>query len=133
MILRVFRRIANRTRATGLLVLLASGCTGDGGGQIMKAPADWSQYAGSTVTVRGTAGNTPTGPIVRLPYGGYVAINGQQPWGIAYVTRPVAVKGKIVSGAGTRTEAYVLQPQTIEFVAAEVPHEPTDKTPESGS
>ena len=117
--------------ATSLVALVLAGCHSDGSGDIVEAPADWSQYAGDTVTVRGTAGNTPTGPIVRLPYGGYIPMNTQDPWSIQFVARPVAVTGKVVSGAGTRTEKYALDAKTVKIVEAEVPVRGAEPDPDA--
>lgn len=105
-----------------VLPLLAVGCASHSGA-ITEAPADWSSLEGDTITVQGTAGNSPRGPIVRLIDGGYVALKQREPWGFAdgyaLASRSVEVAGKLVSGAGIRDERFVLDVTRVRLMAAD--------------
>ena len=109
-----------------LTSLTLTGCGIGGGSQISASPADWNQYSGKTVTVRGNAGNSKQGPIVRFDDGGYIPLLTREPWtfddrGRLLAGRPVEVTGRVVSGEGFRAEKYVLDPQTVTILPPESP------------
>ena len=106
-----------------VLPLIAAGCTDGGSQALTRAPADWGQYANKTVTVQGTAGNSPRGPIVRLFEGGYIALKQREPWGFVngygIASRNVEVTGTLISGRGIRDEKYVLDVKSVTMMQPE--------------
>lgn len=105
-------------------LLLLAGCHGGGGEKITESQMDWSKYDGQTVTIRGSAGNSNRGPLVRFEDGGYIPLLSREPWGFdergrMLAGRPVEVTGKIVSGAGFRAEKFVLNPESVTVIEAE--------------
>jgi hypothetical protein len=115
----------NRSRSIlALLPMLVAGCGVGGGDKITASPGDWTQYNGQTVTVRGSAGNSNRGPIVRFEDGGYIPLLSREPWGFddrgrMLAGRPVEVTGKIVSGVGYRAEKFVLNPESVTIIEPE--------------
>ena len=99
-------------RASILLAMAIAGCATPFS-VVDKTPPHWSDLDGSTVTVRGTAGNSEMGPIVRLADGGYIPLKTQLPWSIDLLGRQVDVRGQVISGAGFRAERYVIDPTSI--------------------
>ena len=105
----------------GLLVSLTlAGCGTGGGSRVTASPGDWTEYSGKTITVRGSAGNSNQGPIVRFADGGYIPLRTREPWGFdergrLIAGRPVEVTGRVVSGAGFRAEKFVLEVESVDF------------------
>lgn len=118
-----------RRRLIALIPLLPLtffvGCEGGSGSTLDASPANWSEYAGRDVTLRGSAGNSGQGPIVRFDDGGYVGILSRQPWAIDAVGKPVEVSGRVVSGQGVRAEPYVID---VKFLRLIPPEEQEQKT-----
>ncbi|MGC4031199.1 MAG: hypothetical protein QM754_05565 [Tepidisphaeraceae bacterium] len=108
--------------AVCLSLVLLAGCHGLGmSSELTTSPEDWAEYEGHTVTVKGSAGNSPQGAIVRLSDGGYIPLKTRVRWGIDAVGRPIVVTGKVVSGQGFRTEKFILDASSEAGGRIEVP------------
>ena len=118
--------------ATALLASLTlAGCRSSGGAKVSATPADWMTYVGKTITVRGNAGNSKQGPIVRFEDGGYIPLLTHEPWsfderGRLIAGRTVEVTGRIVSGEGFRAEKYVLEVQSVDYHIADEANSKTE-------
>ena len=98
-----------------MLIAVVSGCDSLSS-TIDQSPEHWADLNGRTVTIRGTAGNSEQGPIVRMRDGGYIPLKARAPWAIDVLGRTVDVHGKVVSGAGFRLEKYILDAHDIKLV-----------------
>ncbi len=101
-----------RVASLSLLIFL-SGCSwGSFGGSsnvMTEPPSNWQNYEKKTVTLEGSAGNSPTGPILRFRGGSWIGLEGARMWGLDVVGRPVGVTGVIQPGAGARDGEYVMK------------------------
>jgi hypothetical protein len=75
---------------------------------IIEPPANWQTFENQVVTLEGSAGNSPIGPILRFTDGSVIGLQGFRLWGIDAVGRPVGIKGTVVRGSGARADSYVI-------------------------
>lgn len=93
-----------------LFALLLAGCATGGGNVITEAPSDWSRFENDTITLEGRAGNSKSGPILRLNDGRFIELeNMPRPFSPEEVARSIGVQGKVVPGTGIRQTRYVIQ------------------------
>ncbi|HEX8325312.1 MAG TPA: hypothetical protein VF595_15530 [Tepidisphaeraceae bacterium] len=109
----------NGRRTIGFIALLLTGCGGGAASFIAESPENWSQYADRDVTLRGSAGNSGQGPLVRFDDGGYIGLRTRAPWSPAEIGKPIEVAGRVVSGKGFRAEPYVLEMKSARLLAPE--------------
>lgn len=93
------------------IISLLSGCaagTTRSGDILTEPPSNWQTYEGKPVTLEGSAGNSPAGPILRFRNGSWIGLQGFRLWTLDVVARPVGVTGTVVRGSGTRDGEYVV-------------------------
>jgi hypothetical protein len=88
--------------------LIVAGCHSNGGsGALTEAPKNWSDFEGRNVTVEGTAGNSRTGPFIRMGDKSVIHLD-LRPWSIDTVSRPIGVKGKVTRGTGPNEGQFII-------------------------
>jgi hypothetical protein len=106
-------RLLSRAIIPVLAVSAIVGCKGAAGGGkdgvITAPPSNWQSYAKQTVTLEGSAGNSPSGPILRFKDGSFIGVQGLRMWSLDVVGRPIGVTGTIAQGQGTRSGEWVLE------------------------
>lgn len=113
-----------------LALLALAGCAGGGSrSDILTAPpSNWQLYEGQTVTLEGSAGNSPSGAILRFQDGSWIGLQGFRLWTLDVVARPVGVTGTVIRGQGARDGEYVIEVKqwylaNVNQVPAEVPQD----------
>jgi hypothetical protein len=98
-----------------MLCLILTGCEsgkgwfGSGKSDVLIAPpSNWQTLEGQTITAEGSAGNSPSGPILRFRDGSWIGITGIPKWGFDAVTKPIGVIGVVAPGTGSRDGEYVI-------------------------
>jgi hypothetical protein len=111
-----------------LALLTLTGCNGMGGRSdvITAPPSNWQKFEGTTVTLEGSAGNSPSGPILRFNDGSWIGLQGFRLWAFDVITRPVGITGTVARGTGARDGEYVIDVkewylQTVSQVPTQVP------------
>ncbi len=94
-------------------LIFVAGCNWFGGSSssdvLTQPPSNWQTLQSQKVTLEGSAGNSPTGPILRFQGGSWIGLEGAKQWGLDAVGRPVGVTGVIQPGVGARNGEYVMK------------------------